>query len=69
MRGRLDEAGLGAWDVDHFAAVHKNKTPRFNNFFATEGAEGGRSQSRKRSRAIAKSLAREPFLNYFFIIP
>jgi hypothetical protein len=39
VRARLEEAGLGLWDVDRFAAAHKNKSPRFNSLFATEGAE------------------------------
>jgi len=35
---RLEEAGLGSWDVDRFAAAHNTKAPRFNSLFSTEGA-------------------------------
>ena len=39
VRARLEEAGLGFWDVDRHAAAHSRKNPASTPFLATSGAE------------------------------
>jgi hypothetical protein len=55
-RVRLEEAGLGSWDVDRFAAAHNAKAPRFNSLFATEGAEAVDAFSQSWSEGISFAL-------------
>ena len=52
-RVRLEEAGLGSWDVDRFAAAHNAKAPRFDSLFATEGAEAVDAFSQSWSEGIS----------------
>ena len=35
VRVRLEEAGLGSWDVDRFAAAHNTKAPEPHDFKMT----------------------------------
>ena len=53
VRVRLEEAGLGSWDVDRFAAAHNAKAPRFDSLFATEGAEAVDASSQSWSEGIS----------------
>jgi len=53
VRVLLEEAGLGSWDVDRFAAAHNTKAPRFNSLFATEGAEAVDAFSQSWSEGIS----------------
>ena len=53
VRDQLEEAGLGSWDVDRFAAAHNKKTPRFNSLFATEGTEAVDAFSQSWSEGIS----------------
>ena len=56
VRVRLEEAGLGSWDVDRFAAAHNTKAPRFDSLLATEDAEAVDAFSQSRSEGISYVL-------------
>ena len=65
---RLEEAGLGSWDVDRFAAAHNAKAPRFHSLFATEGAEAVDAFSQSWSEGVSFVLRNFNRLAAFLII-